>query len=252
VYVIAHLKDKLTKPTITFSLDFPTSSPIKNDPYFNEFVTRIESNQSEMLSQVTSLIVFGSFAPYGQGLFAANSGSINNFGASTLSGAISKQLNKVVSNLVYKLTKDKSIKVDVSTSLYSSSSLVASSTGGVGSNNGLDRTNFKLKVGKSFFNDRLIFTAGADLDFSVGATSALTSGNLQFLPDVNIEYILTKDKQLRLIGFLKNSLDATGGILGRRNRQGASLSYKHDFDRLFAKKEDIIFAPPPLDTTSKK
>ncbi len=252
VYVIAHLKDKLTKPTITFSLDFPSSSPIKNDPYFNEFLTRIESNQSEMLSQVTSLIVFGAFAPYGQGLFAGNSGSINNFGASTLSGAISKQLNKVVSNLVYKLTKDKSIKVDVSTSLYSSSSLVASSTGGISqSNNGLDRSNFNLKIGKSFLNDRLIFTAGANLDFNVGATSALTNGNLQFLPDVNIEYILTKDKQLRLIAFFKNSLDATGGILGRRNRQGLSISYKHDFDKLFAKKEDIIFLPPP-DSTQKK
>lgn len=253
VYVIAHLKDKLTKPTITFSLDFPPSSPIKNDPYFNEFISRIESNQSEMLSQVTSLIVFGSFAPYGQGLFAGNSGSINNFGASTLSGAISKQLNKVVSNLVYKLTKDKSIKVDVSTSLYSSSSLVASSTGGVSqSNNGLDRSNFNFKIGKSFLNDRLIFTAGANLDFNVGATSALTNGNLQFLPDVNIEYILTKDKQLRLIAFFKNSLDATGGILGRRNRQGISLSYKHDFDRLFARKEDVIFAPSPPDSLQKK
>jgi hypothetical protein len=206
-----------------------------------------------MLSQVTSLIVFGSFAPYGQGLFAANSGSINNFGASTLSGAISKQLNKVVSNLVYKLTKDKSIKVDVSTSLYSSSSLVASSTGGISqSNNGLDRSNFNFKIGKSFFNDRLIFTAGADLDFNVGATSALTNGNLQFLPDINVEWILTNDKQLRLIFFAKNNLDATGGILGRRNRQGLSLSYKHDFDKIFAKKEDVIFAPPPKDTTNKK
>ncbi len=252
VYVIAHLKDKLTKPSITFSLDFPNGSPIKNDPYFNEFLSRIETNQSEMLSQVTSLIVFGSFAPYGQGLFAANSGGINNFGVSTLSGAISKQLNKVVSNLVYKLTKDKSIKVDVSTSLYSSSSLVASSTGGEGGSSGLDRTNFNFKVGKSFFNDRLIFTAGADLDFNVGTTSALTNGNLQFLPDINVEWILSSDKQLRLIFFAKNNLDATGGILGRRNRQGASLSYKHDFDRLFAKKEDIIFAPPPTDTLHKK
>jgi hypothetical protein len=252
VYVIAHLKDKLTKPTITFSLEFPNGSPIKNDPYFNEFLTRIEANQSEMLSQVTSLIVFSSFAPYGQGLFAANSGSINNFGVTTLSQAISKQLNKVVSNLVYKITKDKSIKVDVSTSLYSSSSLVASSTGGVNSNNGLDRTNFNFKVGKSFLNDRLILTAGADLDFNVGTTSALTNGNLQFLPDINLEWILTSDKQLRLIFFAKNNLDATGGILGRRNRQGASLSYKHDFEKLFARKEDIIFAPPPPDTTDKK
>ena len=68
---------------------------------------------------------------------------------------------------------------------------------------------------------------------------------------MNIEYILTKDKQLRLIAFFKNSLDATGGILGRRNRQGISLSYKHDFDRLFARKEDVIFVPSP-DSLQKK
>ena len=250
VFVVAHLRDKLTKPTITFSLDFPSNSPIKNDTYFSEFISRVESNQSEMLSQVTSLIVFGTFAPYGQGLLAGGSSTINSFGVNTLSQAISKQLNKVVSNLVYKITKDKSIKVDVSTSLYSSSSLLASSTGGVSQGNvGLDRSNFNFKVGKSFFNDRLIFTAGADLDFNVGATSAITNGNLQFLPDINVEWILTNDKQLRLIFFSKNNLDATRGILGRRNRQGVSISYKHDFEKMFGKKEDIIFVPTPKDTT---
>ena len=252
VYVIAHLKDKLTKPSITFSLDFPPNSPVKNDAYFNEFISRVEGNQSEMLSQVTSLIVFGSFAPYGQGLLAGT-GTVGNFGVNTLSQAISKQLNKVISNLVYKITKDKSIKVDVSTSLYSSSSIIGASTGGVAqSNNGLDRSNFNFKLGKSFFNDRLIFSAGANLDFNVGASSALANGNLQFLPDITVEYILTKDKQFRLIFFVKNNLDASGGILGRRNRQGASISYKHDFDKLFSKKEDMILTPPPVkDTTGK-
>ncbi|MBC7650664.1 MAG: translocation/assembly module TamB domain-containing protein, partial [Deinococcales bacterium] len=41
VYVVAHLRDKLTKPTITFSLDFPQNSPIKNDTYFSEFISRV-------------------------------------------------------------------------------------------------------------------------------------------------------------------------------------------------------------------
>jgi hypothetical protein len=42
---------------------------------------------------------------------------------------------------------------------------------------------------------------------------------------------LTKDKKLRAILFNRNSLDINGGALGRRNRQGASISYRKDFDK---------------------
>jgi len=245
VYVIASLRDKLTKPTITFSIDFPQGSPVKTDAVFNEFLNRIESDQGEMLSQATSLIVFGAFAPYGQGVLTGSGGSnINNFGVNTISQIVTKQVNKVVSNILYKLTGDKSLRFDLGSSVYSSSSILDQSSGLTSTNNNhLDRTNLTVKIGKSFFNDNVIITFGGDLDFNVGATSAVANGNFQWLPDLNIELVLTHDKRLRGIVFSKNSLDISGTTLGKRNRQGVSLSYKLDFDRLFALKPKEVKIP---------
>ena len=66
VYVIAQLREKLTQPKISFRLDFPQGSAIKSDNNFNLFLARLQSDDNEMLKQVTYLIVFNSFAPYGE------------------------------------------------------------------------------------------------------------------------------------------------------------------------------------------
>jgi len=236
VFVIASLREQLIKPQITFKLDFPQSSPVKTDPVFMEFVNRIEADQNEMLSQATSLIVFGAFAPYGQGLLAGNGATINSLGVNTISQLLTKQVNKAVSNLLYKLTGDRGLQFDLGTSVYSSSSILDQSSGlsATSSSSHLDRTNVNFKIGKSFFNDNVIVSFGGDLDFSApGSTSTIANGNFQWLPDLNIELILSKDKRLRGIVFNKNSLDISGSTLGRVNRQGVSLSYKLDFDHLF-------------------
>ncbi len=247
VFVIASLKNKLSKPDITFRLDFPQSSPVKTDPVFMEFINKIEADQNEMLSQATSLIVFNTFAPYGQGLLAGNAGNnINSLGVNTISQLLTKQVNTAVTNLLFKLTGDRSLHFDLGTSLYSSSSILDQSSGltSNSSNSHLDRTNINFKIGKSFFNDNVIITYGGDLDFSApGATSTITNGNFQWLPDLNVELVLTQDKRLRAIVFSKNSLDISGSTLGRVNRQGVSLSYRKDFDKLFALKPKQIKIP---------
>ncbi|MFY7898752.1 MAG: translocation/assembly module TamB domain-containing protein, partial [Chitinophagaceae bacterium] len=245
VFVIAQLRDKLTKPEINFDLDFPDNSPIKTDAVFSDFVNRIEKDQNEMLSQATSLIVFGSFAPYGQGLLSgSNSTNLNNLGVNTISQLLTKQVNKAVSNLLYKITGDKSLRFDLGTSVYSSSSIIDQSSGITANSNRLDRTNVTFKVGKSFLNDNIIVTFGADLDFNVSNSSTIANGNFQWLPDLNIEIKLSQSGRLRAIVFSKNSLDISGSTLGRRNRQGVSLSYKRDFDTF-----SELFATKPKDTT---
>ncbi|MFM9021360.1 MAG: hypothetical protein ACKOOA_08555, partial [Sediminibacterium sp.] len=66
--------------------------------------------------------------------------------------------------------------------------------------------------------------------------------NTQWLPNLNIEFVLSKDRKLRLIIFNKTTLDVS---FGRRNRQGISISYRRDFDKLVADKPREITAPPP-------
>jgi hypothetical protein len=259
VYVIASLTDKLSKPTIKFRLDFPQGSPIKSDPVFDEFLNKIEKDDNEIVKQVTSLIVFGAFTPYGQG---NGIGSINfsSVTVNTISQALTNQLNKTLSNILFKITHDKSLHVDIGTAVYSSANLISQSQGGSNtSTNNFDRSRINLKVGYSFFQDKLVVTFGGDFDFNLSATAAAQSGNLQWLPDLNVEYYLTNDKKLRFIAFNKNSLDVgTGTTLGKQNRQGVGISYKRDFEhspfektkKQPAKKPDEIELAPVADSIS--
>lgn len=226
VYVIAQLRNKLTRPDISFKLDFLQGSAIKNDPAFNIFLGKLQSDDNEMLKQVTWLIVFGSFSPYGE---LAGTGSFERTGINTISQKISEQVNKMVSNLLSKITGDKSLQFDVNTSTYSSSQLYGS-----GNTNSLDRQQVNLKLSQSLLNGKVIIVFGGGFDFNIGSASAVSSGNFQWLPDISVQIILSqnfaKGSKIKAIVFNKSSLDVSTGIIGRRNRQGVSLTYTRDFE----------------------
>jgi hypothetical protein len=245
VYVIAHMRSKLTQPDISFSIDFPEGSSAKSDPEFMSFLSRMESDKNEMIKQVTYLIVFGSFAPYGQTnnsstATAASAGLIN-----SITQAITNEMSRVLSDVLYKLTGDKSLKLDLGYSMYSTSDLTMynSSTGK------LDRQNVNLKINKSILNDKVIFSFGTDLDINSGAMQQV-GGNFQWLPDLSVQFILSKSRKLRGIIFNRSTLDASTGNIGRKNRMGASLSYTQDFEKLFGDKKPKKIKPKTEETNS--
>jgi hypothetical protein len=81
-------------------------------------------------------------------------------------------------------------------------------------------------------------TFGGDIDFRMGTNTATSQqlGNLQWLPDLTVEIVLSKDRKIRAIVFSRNNLDISTGAqsVGRRNRQGASISYRKDFEHFFS------------------
>jgi TamB, inner membrane protein subunit of TAM complex len=168
VYVVATLTGKLTKPDIKFRFDFPANSPIKNDDTFDRFRKKIESDENEMLKQVTYLIVFNSFAPYGESSVAQT--NFTSIGVNSISALITKQINKSFTNLLYKITKDKSLIFDLSSAVYSSNDLFSS--GGVSATSTqFDRYNLKFKIGKSFFSDKIRVNFGSDFDINLRAST---------------------------------------------------------------------------------
>ena len=198
------------------------------------------------------MIVLGSFAPTGNNgnNNVANPYMITTLGVNTISQVLTKELNKAVSNILYKITGDKSLRFDLGTSLYSSNTLLDASSGFTANSNKLDRTRVNLKLGYAFANNNVIVTLGSDLDFNVGNTTSFQNGNFQWLPDFNIKFILTKDRKLSAIVFTKNSLDISGSTFGRRNRQGVSISYQRDFDELFATKPEKVELKMPKENFS--
>ena len=234
VYVIAALRNKLSQPDIKFSLAFPQGNPISSDNEFSQFITRLERDDNEILKQVSFLIVFNSFAPVGFNTSNTNSAyTVTAIGINTISQLVTKQLNKSITNIINKATGDNSLRFDIGSSVYNSGNLLDPTGGGIPINaNKIDRTRVNLKLGRSFFNDKVIVNVGGDLDFNVRNTSAIQNSDFQWLPDLNIEFIISKDRKLRAIVFNRNSLDINGSALGRRNRQGVSISYRKDFDEI--------------------
>ena len=235
VYVIAGLRNKLSQPDIKFSLAFPPGNPISTDNEFSQFISRLERDDNEILKQVSFLIVFNSFAP----VSFSNSNNSNAYTATTIcintiSNLLTKEINKSVTNILNKVTGDKNFRFDIGSSVYNCANLIDPTGAGLAINaNKIDRQRVNLKLGRSFLNDNIIVNVGGDLDFNVRNTTSIQNGTFQWLPDLNIEFILTRDRKLRAIVFNRNSLDITGSSLGRRNRQGLSISYRKDFDNLF-------------------
>ena len=260
VYIIALLTNKLSRPDINFSFDFPQGSPLKNDASFTAFMNRIEKDNNEVLKQVTYLIVFNSFAPYGDVASGGAAVNITSLGVNSLSQVVAKYINNIVSDAIYKLTKTKNLKVDVGAYVYSSSELAVQQQGAT-VNGPLDRSRLNFRLGYSFLNEKVIVTFGNDFDFGVAATQA---GSFQWLPDLNVEFVLIRDnnrnERLGALIFSKTSADANGIAFGKVNRQGVGLSYKRDFEQLFKnktkteakKEEEVQFKKVGTDSTNNK
>lgn len=232
VFVIAALRNKLSRPDIKFSLAFPQGNPISSDNEFSQFISRLERDDNEILKQVSFLIVFNSFAPVSFNNNATtNAYNATSIGINTISQLLTKEINKSITNLLTKVTGDKSLRFDVGSSVYNSGNLLDPTGTGIAINaNKIDRQRVNLKLGRTFLNDKIIVNFGGDLDFNIRSSTAIQNGNFQWLPDLNIEFILTRNRKLRAIIFNRNSLDITGSSFGRRNRQGISISYRQDFD----------------------
>jgi len=84
----------------------------------------------------------------------------------------------------------------------------------------------KFGITKSYLNGKLIISLGGNLDYN---NPYLTNSNLLLTPDFTAEWLLSKDGKVRIVGFRRTNIDYT---FGQRNRQGLSLTYKTDFDRL--------------------
>lgn len=230
VNVIANITDKLSSPKIGFQIELPDNSPVKNNFSAQSLIELIQRDESELYKQVSYLILFNQFGP----LTAAGSAN-NNSGAfasaafegivvSSISGFLSSVLTNQFTKLFQNIFNDKSLKVDLSASLYSGTNL-----SGVSNSQVLlpDRTNIGFNVSKSYLDERLTFIVGSAIDFGITATQTST---FQFLPDVSAEYKLTPDGKFRLTFFYRNSWSYI--VQNNLQRTGSSLSYRREFDRL--------------------
>jgi TamB, inner membrane protein subunit of TAM complex len=236
VWVVATLKDKLMHPTISFELQLPPNSELRNDANAYYTLLLINSEPSELNKQVAFLLVFNSFGPLNNSgtAYTAND-AVGGIFVSSISSYISGALSTQFSNYFQRVFKDKSIRVNFNTALYNGSSLEANNPAGApnyqSSTTDYDRTNLNLSVIKSFMNERLTFTVGSALDFGINAQQAALAA-VQFLPNFTAEWKLTDNGRVVLTFFYRDSYNYLSVGNHPINSSGTSISYRREFDSL--------------------
>ncbi len=214
--IIAHLTNTLKVPKITFEFVLPPDKDISRDPIVLENLKKFTRDENEMNRQVASLLLFNTFITDNGGL----GNSTSAFLAGTVGQVISGYLNNQLTRFFQKVFKDPSITPYLSF------------------NSNYDITNPELikalqasgNLGfkKEYLDGRLVVSLGGNIDYNNPYILQARNTNILLTPDITVEYLLSKDGKLRIVGFQKTSVDAT---LGQRNRTGVRLSYQKEFDK---------------------
>ena len=217
------LTERLMKPDIAFSLNFPNlTGEIKN--YTDSKIRSIQLDQNELNRQVFGLIVIGGFLPTDQG---ALQGRELLTGINTLSELLSSQLSIYLTEFFSSAVSSDFLSLedfDVAYNVYEAS-ITDLNNLGTGHEVHL-RQRYRIKE-RWVINTAWGFDLSGEYNGTNGggeASPALVTG------DFIIEYELTKDKRLKIRGYYKNEPEILFG--GRKNNAGLGLSFRREFDRL--------------------
>jgi hypothetical protein len=216
VILILHLQGDLQKPIINFDIEFPSlTGEIKN--YADNKLRVLKQDQNEINRQVFGLIIVGQFLPTD---FALQGSEII---YNTVSEFVSNQLSLLLTELFSDLISDgrvlSGIDLDIAYNQYQSVDL--------GEGQAFQRGDeFQVQLRQNFFNDRLSVLVGGNLDIGTNVRTAAAAGTF-FGNDVVIEYVLNKDRSLKLRVYQRLQPDIGGG---RRLQVGSGISFRKEFD----------------------
>lgn len=218
--IIAHLTNTLKAPKIAFEFEIPQNkqTDYSKDPVLLENLKKFSKDENEQNRQVASLLLFNTFINDNNGGFGASTASfLSGTAGQVISGFLNNQLTKVFQKLFKDPTITPYISFNSNYNLTSTELINALEASG----------NFGFK--KAYINGRLVVSLGGNIDYNNPYILLARNTNVLLTPDITIEYLLTKDGKLRIVGFNRTVVDAT---LGQRNRTGVRLSYSRDFDKL--------------------
>ena len=224
IYVVSNLSNTLKNPVIKFRFELPQGHPCRNNPLTISGLNQLYNNEDELNRQVFSLLLLGSFnSANSTSSFRGNniSSTILSNAAGTISEFLAQQITVGLDAVLKNIPGINKLKLDPYVTFTPGVITSAQAQGlgfqGVG--------NFGIT--RSLLNGKILLKAGGSVLVSNEQTSLL--GNNQLTPDISIEWLITPDGKLRLIGFYRSIFD----IQRRSNRTGISLSYVKDFEEIF-------------------
>jgi len=220
IKVVANLTGVLNKPDIRFSFVLPERNPLYGDFFAQNKLDAFKKEPSEMNKQVASILLINSFIAGSQNVLTGNVPFT--LAANTIGGVVSGWLTGIFNKGLERATKGVvSTYLDINSSVDLQSTLA------------LLQANVKGGI-QLLLNNRLVVYLGGNIDFN--NPYALIANKSLISPDISIEYMLTKDGKWRAVGFNRSNITDLTGI--QRNKTGAKITYRTDFDKLT--KEDKI------------
>lgn len=229
VNVMALLTGKLFQPIFNFDLEFPNQQ-LASNPAVQFGLQQIKQNPNELNKQVTYLIVFNSFAPIENGT-SSGQNTLYEFSYNTLSGLLFGEVNRRLNQLLGKILRNNDLTVNFTGSLYNNRLLQQNTRGFQ-----INQSNVNFSVGMPLLNDRFQITFGSTLNIPLGTD---IEAQVQFLPDVSLEWMINKSGTIRATFFYRQNLDFLGSSTSglRTQRSGASIAYRREFDSILRRKE---------------
>ncbi len=200
VNVIMHLDGQLTNPGLSFDIELPTA-----DPNIQETVRSYTQSELEMNRQVLSLMVLNSFmtpAEFRDGSDGNSAGGAA--GTTLLSNFVSGTLN----NWLSQISENTNVKFKYRP------------------NDDMSLQELRLALGTQLLNNRLTFDVAGSLQ---NANQTQVQGGYNQYVDVNVEYKVTKDGQVRLRAFNRGN-EQSAITQGANHTQGAGVFYREDFE----------------------
>ena len=213
-----NMDGSLLSPQLTFEIKLKKETSVRVDSEISSQVemrlNQINAEPSELSKQVYALLILNRFVA--DNLFASTSGgfSAESMARQSVSKILSQQLNNLASNLVKGVELDFDV---VSSEDYTSGSLE-------------NRTYLNVGVSKRLFNERLNVTVGTNIALEGGqqgnqASDARNSTS----PNINIEYMLSKDGRYLLRVYRKNEFE--GVVEGFVVETGIGFAISLEYDK---------------------
>lgn len=209
--VYLELRGELMRPDLTFSLDMPESAQGALGGNVYNRIRQLNTMESELNTQVFSLLVLGRFLPPG---IASEESRVFDAGAmarSSASSLLSGQLNALSERYVRGVDLDFDLE-----------SFTDYQTG-----RPEDRTQLNVRMRRSLLDERLTIQVGGQIDLE-GSESEERQRAADILGDVSVEYRLTEDGRWGLRGFRQNKYE--GVLEGQVIITGVSLLFNRDFN----------------------
>lgn len=215
------LKGELLKPDISFDIKFPSLTS-QLQTFADSKLRLLKGEQNELNRQVFGLIVMGQFFP--SDFSSAN--VIGSTAGNTLSEFLSNQFSLLINHLFSEASEENKIFSNTQFDfVYKTQNQDITNSGQtVGTTASQD---IQLSITKKFFDDRLSIQVGGNLDIGNDIYGIQEESGAFVGDDIIIEYILNKNRTLKLKIYQKLEPDISGG---RRFQVGTGLSYRREFD----------------------